>query len=142
MRHPGNSIALRVSLGILAATCGLTGCGAEGSNPNDVVVEIRDEAGMLRKVRSASEFEGLDGTASLVSSIPIPGLHSDPRIAGQLAIPGFSDFLHPVTENLLLVLEAPSSQVTAGTLTDRFLIPTGLATEAGGAPATQVLEPF
>jgi len=59
MRHPGKSIALRVSLGILAATCGLTGCGAEGSNPNDLVVEIPDEAGMLRKVRSASEFEGL-----------------------------------------------------------------------------------
>jgi len=29
---------------------------------------------------------------------------SDPRIAGQLEVPGFSEFLHPVTENLLLGL--------------------------------------
>jgi hypothetical protein len=29
---------------------------------------------------------------------------ADPRIAGELEIPGFSDFLHPVTQNLLLGL--------------------------------------
>jgi uncharacterized secreted protein with C-terminal beta-propeller domain len=29
---------------------------------------------------------------------------SDPRIAGQLELPGFSDFLHPVTDSLLLGL--------------------------------------
>jgi uncharacterized secreted protein with C-terminal beta-propeller domain len=29
---------------------------------------------------------------------------SDPRIAGQLELPGFSDFLHPVSDNLLLGL--------------------------------------
>lgn len=29
---------------------------------------------------------------------------TDPRIAGQLEIPGFSDFLHPVTRDLLLAL--------------------------------------
>ena len=34
---------------------------------------------------------------------------ADPRIAGQLLIPGFSDFLHPVTQNLLLGLGRESN---------------------------------
>ncbi|MEJ0085736.1 MAG: hypothetical protein WDO72_08645 [Pseudomonadota bacterium] len=59
MRHPGNWIAVRVSLAVLAATCGLTGCGADGSNPKDISIDVPDENGVLRKVRSASELEGL-----------------------------------------------------------------------------------
>jgi uncharacterized secreted protein with C-terminal beta-propeller domain len=31
---------------------------------------------------------------------------ADPRIAGELEIPGFSEFLHPVTQDLLLGLGA------------------------------------
>ena len=59
MRHPFHSSARCAALAILAATCGLTGCGGEGSNPKDVSTVIPDETGMLRKVRSASELEGL-----------------------------------------------------------------------------------
>ena len=36
---------------------------------------------------------------------------ADPRIAGQLDIPGFSDFLHPVTRDLLLGLGRDASHV-------------------------------
>ncbi|MEO8061180.1 MAG: hypothetical protein ABI821_00380 [Pseudomonadota bacterium] len=59
MGHPGNALAVRTTLAILIATCGLTGCGGDGSNPNDIITVGPDEAGMLRKVRSASELEGL-----------------------------------------------------------------------------------
>ena len=170
MRQPFLSSALRVSRAILAATSGLTGCGGEGSNPKDVSTVIPDESGMLRKVRSASELEGLlkDGlheagpsvTSFLSSGVAMPpsvdasaysGTYTaeageqqlygvrfvgerayvvtfqmidplyvidlsdaaDPRLAGQLEIPGFSDFLHPVTENLLLGLGAANRQVKA-----------------------------
>jgi hypothetical protein len=59
MRRSGNSIAVRFSIAILVAACGLTGCGGEGSNPKDVTIIAADETGMLRKLRSASELEGL-----------------------------------------------------------------------------------
>jgi len=36
---------------------------------------------------------------------------TDPRIAGQLEIPGFSDFLHPVTRDLLLALGTNAGSV-------------------------------
>ena len=36
---------------------------------------------------------------------------SDPRIAGQLEIPGFSEFLHPVTRDLLLALGTDAGSV-------------------------------
>lgn len=54
-----NSIAVSLSLALLAATSGLTGCGGEGSNPNDITVVEVDEAGISRELRSASELEVL-----------------------------------------------------------------------------------
>ena len=59
MPHPGISIAACLSVAVLVLTCGLTGCGGDGSNPNDVTVVIADELGMLHTVRSASELEEL-----------------------------------------------------------------------------------
>jgi uncharacterized secreted protein with C-terminal beta-propeller domain len=37
---------------------------------------------------------------------------ADPRIAGELEIPGFNEFLHPVTENLLLGLGSEAGLAT------------------------------
>jgi hypothetical protein len=59
MRHLGNSVAARVSLAIVAVACGLTGCAGQGSNPNDIGIAVPDETGVLRRLRSASELEGL-----------------------------------------------------------------------------------
>ena len=59
MPHPGISIAACLSVAVLVLTCGLTGCGGDGSNPNDVTVVIADELGMLHTVRSASELDEL-----------------------------------------------------------------------------------
>ena len=58
MRQPGNSLAC-LSIAVMVATGGLTGCGGEGSNANDVTVVITDELGMSRRVRSAPELDEL-----------------------------------------------------------------------------------
>ena len=59
MRRQADSIAVSLAFATLAAGCGLTGCTREGSNPNDVVLVDRDQAGMLHEIRSASELESL-----------------------------------------------------------------------------------
>ena len=76
MHHPGNPLAC-LSIAVMVAICGLTGCGGEGSNANDVTVVITDEMGMLRRVRSASELDALlngdwpVASPSLVSTLSI-----------------------------------------------------------------------
>ena len=43
--------------------------------------------------------------------------HSDPKIEGELEIPGFSDYLHPINENLLLGVgkhTAPAGEIGDG----------------------------
>jgi hypothetical protein len=73
------------------ATCGLTGCGGEGSSPNDVTVVITDETGMLRRVRSAAELEELlegdrpAASPSLIRSLSIgSALEAEPLDAWPL----------------------------------------------------------
>ena len=85
MPLPGKSIAGCLLVAIMVLTCGLTGCGGDGSNPNDVTVVIADELGMLHRVRSASE---LDELLNDDSSADTPGTVSSPSIESPLeAVP-------------------------------------------------------
>lgn len=97
MRQPFHPSALRVSLAILAATCGWTGCGGEGSNPGDVITVIQDETGMLRRVRSAPELEGLLAD----------GLH-EPS-ANVMSVLAYTDEVTGLSECDLLVLRQESA---------------------------------
>ena len=67
----------------------------EIGKPNDVLYGVR----FLGDVAYAVTFEQIDPLYAIDLSDP-----TDPFIAGELEVTGFSDFLHPVSDNLLLGL--------------------------------------
>jgi hypothetical protein len=67
----------------------------EIGKPNENLFGVR----FLEDRVFAVTFERIDPLYVIDLSTP-----ADPRIAGQLLLPGFMDFLHPVTDNLLLGL--------------------------------------
>jgi len=71
----------------------------EIGKPNEALYGVR----FLGDRAHAVTFEQVDPL--YVIDLADPG---DPRIAGELAVPGFSDFLHPVTDDLLLGLGTPA----------------------------------
>jgi hypothetical protein len=84
MRHPGNSLVC-LSMAVMVATCGLTGCDGEGSNPNDVTVVVTDEMGILRRVRSASELDALlNGDWPAASPRLVSGSSIDTALEAEL----------------------------------------------------------
>ena len=67
----------------------------EIGKPNETLFGVR----FLEDRVYAVTFQRIDPLYVIDLSTP-----ADPRIAGQLLLPGFMDFLHPVTDNLLLGL--------------------------------------
>ena len=67
----------------------------EIGKPNEALYGVR----FLGDVAYAVTFERIDPLYAIDLSIP-----ADPFIAGELEVTGFSDFLHPVTDDLLLGL--------------------------------------
>ncbi len=68
---------------------------AEIGKPNEALYGVR----FLADTAYAVTFERIDPLYVIDLADP-----ADPRIAGEMLIPGFSDFLHPVSEDLLLGL--------------------------------------
>jgi len=71
----------------------------EIGKPNEALYGVR----FLGDRAYAVTFERIDPLYVIDLSDP-----RDPRIAGELEVPGFSDFLHPVTDDLLLGLGSPT----------------------------------
>ncbi len=80
----------------------------EIGKPNEALYGVR----FLGDTAYAVTFEQIDPLYAIDLSDP-----SDPFIAGELEVTGFSDFLHPVTEDLLLGL---GSSATGGVKLELF----------------------